>query len=80
MEKFLVGPVMGGGFDPSRGVGKDRVSHVLPFSVEVRDSLLLLLLVGLCVGLVYAVIVGIYRGTGVYMVPCSIVPFCERNV
>jgi hypothetical protein len=39
-----------GGLDPSCGVGRDRVSQVLPFSVEVRDSLLLFLVVGLCVG------------------------------
>jgi len=36
--------------------------------MEVRDSLLLLL-VGFCVGPVYAVTVGVYRGAGVYMVP-----------
>jgi hypothetical protein len=50
MEKFLVGPVTGRGLDPGCGVGRDRVSRVLPFTVEVREGLLLLFVVGLCVG------------------------------
>ena len=69
-----------GGLDPGCGVGKYRVSQVLPFSVAVKDSLLLLLVVGFCVGPVFAVIVGVYGRAGVYMVPCGIVPICERNV
>ena len=39
------------------------------FSMEFRDSLLFLLVVGFCVGPVFAVIVGVYGGAGVYMVP-----------
>ena len=50
-------------------MGRYCVSHVLHFSMTVRDSLLLLLMVGFCVGPVFAVIVGVYRGAGVYMVP-----------
>jgi hypothetical protein len=37
--------------------------------MEVRDSLLLLLVVGFCVGPVFAVIVGVFRGAVVYVVP-----------
>jgi len=58
-----------GGLDPGCGVGRYHVSQVLPFSVEVRDNLLLLLVVGFCLGPVFAVIVGVYRGADVYMVP-----------
>jgi hypothetical protein len=68
MEKFLVGPVTGRGLYPSCGVGRDRISQVLPFSMEVRNNLLLLV-VGLRVGPLYAVIIGVFRGAGVYMVP-----------
>jgi len=57
--------VAGRGLDPGCGVGRDRVSQALPFSVEVRESLLLLLVVGFCVGLVFGVIVGVYRWAGV---------------
>ena len=60
-------------------MGEYRVSQVLPFSVAVKDGLLLLV-VGFCVGPVFAVIVGVYGRAGVYMVPCGIVPICERNV
>ena len=63
--KFLVGRVTGWGLDPGCGVGRDRVSQVLPFSVEVRDSLLLLLVVRFCVGLVFFVIVGVCQGAGI---------------
>jgi len=37
--------------------------------MEVKDSLLLLLVVGFCTGPVFAVIVGVCRAAGVYMVP-----------
>ena len=69
MEKFRVGPVLGRGLDPGCGVGRDCVLQVLPFSMEARDSLLLVLVVGLCVGAVYAVIVGIYQGADACVVP-----------
>jgi hypothetical protein len=67
--EFLVGPMTGRRLDPDCGVGRDRVSQVLSFSMDVRDSMFLLLVVGFCVGPVFAVIVGVYRGAGVYMVP-----------
>jgi len=60
----LVALVTGRGLDPGCGVGRDRVSQVLPFSVEVRDGLLLLL-----VGPVFIVIVGVCQGAGICMVP-----------
>jgi hypothetical protein len=45
-EEFLVGPVTGWGeMDPGCGVGRYRVSQALPFSMEVRDGQLLLLVV-----------------------------------
>jgi hypothetical protein len=69
MEKFRVGPVLGRGLDPGCGVGRDCVSQVPPFSIEATDSLPLVLIVGLCVGAVYAVIVGVYQGADVYVVP-----------
>ena len=58
-----------GGLDTGCGVGRYRVLQVLPFSMEVRESLLLLLVVGFCVGPVFAVIVGVCQGAGVYVVP-----------
>jgi hypothetical protein len=48
---------------------EETAYHKYYLSVEVRDSLLLLLVVGVCVRPVYAVIVGVYGGAGVYMVP-----------
>jgi len=57
-------------------VGKDRVSQVLPFSMEVRDSLLLLLVVGFCVGLVFVVIVGVCQGTDI----CMVSLWCRSNL
>ena len=65
----MVGPVTGRWANPGCGVRRYRVLHVLLFSVEVRDSLLLLLVVGFCVGPVFAVIVGVYREAVVYTVP-----------
>jgi len=50
------------------GVGRYCVSQVLPYSVEVRESLILLLVVGFCMGPVFAVNAGVYRGAGVYVV------------
>ena len=64
--------------NPGCGVGRDRVSQVLPFSMEVRDSLFLLLVMGFCVGPVFAVIVGVCRQAGVLWFPCGIVPMCGR--
>ena len=46
-------------------------TQVLPFSMEVRDSLLLLVVVGFCVWPVFGVIVGVYRGAVVCVVPLS---------
>jgi hypothetical protein len=46
-----------------------KISQTLPFLMEVRDGQLLLLVVGFCVGSVYVVIIGVYRGAVVYMVP-----------
>jgi hypothetical protein len=56
------------GVDPGYGAGRDRVLQVLPFSVEVRDSRLLLLVVGFCVGLVFVVIVAVCQGADICMV------------
>jgi hypothetical protein len=61
--------------DPGCGVGTYRVSQALPFSMEVRDGQLLLLVVGFCVGPLYAVIVGVYRGAAVYKVGSLVVSF-----
>jgi hypothetical protein len=69
MEKFRVGRVLGTGLDPGCGVGRDCISQVLAFSMEAGESLLFVLAVWLCVGAVYAVIVGIYQGADVYVVP-----------
>jgi len=68
-EEFLVGPVTGRRAWSWLWGGRYRVSQVLPFSMEVKDSLLLLLVVGFCTGPVFAVIVGVCRAAGVYMVP-----------
>jgi hypothetical protein len=64
------------GFDPGCGVGRDHLSQVLPFSMEVRDSLLLLLVVGFYVGLVFAVIVGVCQGASI----CMVSLWCRSNL
>jgi hypothetical protein len=51
------------------GVGGDSVLYVLPFSMEVKDSLLLFPWWDSAWGLFYAEIVGVYQGTGVCLVP-----------
>ena len=57
-------------------MGRDRVSQVLPFSMEVRDSLILLLVVGFCVGLVFVVIVGFRQGADI----CIVSLWCRSNL
>ena len=64
------------GFDPGCGVGRDHISQVLPFSMEVRDSLLLLLVAGFCVGLVFVEIVGVCQGADI----CMVSLWCRSNV
>ena len=57
MEKFRVGPVLGRGLDLGCGAGRDCVSQVLPFLNGGLRYSVLILVVGLCLGAVYAVIV-----------------------
>jgi hypothetical protein len=57
-------------------VGRDRISQVLPFSMEVRDSPLLLLVMGFCVGLVFVVIIGVCQGADI----CMVSLWCHSNL
>jgi hypothetical protein len=60
---------MGGVASFGCGVGGDCVSYGLPFSIEVKDSLLLFPWWDSAWGLFYAEIVSVYQGTVVRLVP-----------
>jgi hypothetical protein len=69
-EIFQVGLVMGEVASFGCRLGRNCISYVLPFSIEVKDSLLLFFsVVGTAWGLFYAEIIGVYQGAGVCLVP-----------